>query len=250
MKIAVAGGTGTIGRQVVDCARQAGHETIVLSRANGVDVRTDEELALALTGVDVVIDVTNSDTIEEHAASEFFVDVAGALQRAADEADVKHIVTLSIVGIDESSFGYYKAKLEHERAAADGNVPSTIMRATQMHELPVQLMAITRKGDEASVFDLHVQTVAARTAGSVLVQLAEGPALGRAPDLAGPKEADLVDLAREFVEYRHLPIKVHVDKEAVMGIPTRALLPKNGARIEGPSFEEWLSSEDAAKLKV
>jgi hypothetical protein len=45
------------------------------------------------------------------------------------EQGVDRIVTLSIVGIDDTDFGYYRAKL----AAAPGPVPSTVVRATQLH---------------------------------------------------------------------------------------------------------------------
>ncbi|MHB1212687.1 MAG: NAD-dependent epimerase/dehydratase family protein, partial [Candidatus Nanopelagicales bacterium] len=41
MRIAVAGGTGTAGRYVVDAAVAAGHEVVVLSRAAGVDLTRD-----------------------------------------------------------------------------------------------------------------------------------------------------------------------------------------------------------------
>jgi uncharacterized protein YbjT (DUF2867 family) len=93
-------------------------------------------LAGALNGADAVIDVTHPDTIERVAATEFWTGAAGALQRTGAEQGVRHIVTLSIVGIEKTSFGYYAAKLEHERAAASGPVPSTVLRAIQFHELP------------------------------------------------------------------------------------------------------------------
>src|SRR5262245_22524966 len=112
MRIAVAGGTGTVGRHVVARAREAGHEVVVLSRSLGVDVARGTGLDEALTGVGAVIDVANPDTIERDRAARFFTDVAGALQRAGARAGVRHIVTLSIVGIEETSFGYYRAKLD------------------------------------------------------------------------------------------------------------------------------------------
>jgi uncharacterized protein YbjT (DUF2867 family) len=251
MRIAVAGGTGTVGRHVVAHARETGHEAVVLSPSSGVDVRSGEGLAGALKGADVVIDVTNPKTIEQGPTTEFWTEVASALQRTGAEQGVGHIVTLSIVGIDKTSFGYYAAKLEHERAAARGPVPSTVMRATQLHELAAQLIAITRQDSQAYVLDLRpIQPVAACTVGEVLVELAEAAPGGRAPDLAGPQQADLVDLAREFVELRGEAITVHPDADSVAGIPSRALLPGTGARIQGPTFEEWLAGDDAAALAV
>jgi uncharacterized protein YbjT (DUF2867 family) len=251
MRIGVAGGTGTVGRHVVAQAQKAGHEVAVLSPSAGVDVRGGEGLAEALEGADVVVDVTNPKTIEQGPATEFWTEVATALQHAGGEQGVAHIVTLSIVGADKTSFGYYEAKLEHERAAASGPVPSTVMRATQLHELPAQLIAITRHDSQASVLDLRpVQPVAARTVGEVLLGLAEGAPAGRAPDLAGPQQAELVDLARAFVARQGQAITVIPDADSVAGIPSGALLPENGARIQGPTFTEWLASDDAAALST
>jgi uncharacterized protein YbjT (DUF2867 family) len=251
MRIAVAGGTGTVGRHVVVAAQNAGHEAVVLSRSRGVDVRTGKGLAEALSGADAVIDVTHPDTIERGAATEFWTEAASALQRTGAEQGVRHIVTLSIVGIEKTSFGYYAAKLEHERAAAAGPVPGTVLRATQFHELPAQLIAITRHDSQAQVLDLRpVQTVAARTVGEVLLELAEAAPIGRAPELAGPQQAELVALARAFVAHRGEAITVHPDAESVAGIPPGSLLPGSGARIQGPAFGEWLASEDAATLAI
>lgn len=125
------------------------------------------------------------------------------------------------------------------------------MRATQFHELPAQLIAITRHDSQAQVLDMRpVRTVAARTVGRALLDVAEAAPSGRAPDLAGPQESDLVTLAREFVEHRGEAITLYPDSDSVAGIPQGALLPDDGARIEGPTFEEWLVSDDAAALPV
>lgn len=72
MKIAVAGGTGTVGRHVVRSAAARGHEVSILSRAFGIDVTTGEGLVTGLTGVDAVIDVTNKVTLSAGAARAFF----------------------------------------------------------------------------------------------------------------------------------------------------------------------------------
>lgn len=49
MRIAVAGGTGIVGRHVAEAAGAAGHEPVILSRSSGVDLRSDVGLAAALT---------------------------------------------------------------------------------------------------------------------------------------------------------------------------------------------------------
>lgn len=249
MRIAVAGGTGLVGRHVVEHAGRRGHEVVVLSRSRGVDVCTGEGLASALEGVEAVVDVTNTGATGERAATAFFTAVAANLQRVGSESGVRHIVTLSIVGIDRVRTDYYAAKLAHERVAAEGPVPGTILRATQFHEFAGQMISRTREGSHAWVPELRVQTVAARTVARVLVEHAEGAPAGRAPDLAGPEQADLVTLARRLVERRGEAIEIH-PAGSTTGAPPGALLPGDGARIEGPTFEEWLESEDAAALPL
>ena len=50
MRIAVAGGTGVVGRHTVEAAQAAGHEVVVLSRSAGADVITGAGLGAALQG--------------------------------------------------------------------------------------------------------------------------------------------------------------------------------------------------------
>jgi uncharacterized protein YbjT (DUF2867 family) len=247
MRIAVAGGTGTVGRHVVHGARDAGHDVVVLSRSGGVDLVEGHGLAGALEGVTAIVDVTNPGTTQGPATN-FFKAVAGNLQQTGAQQGVEHIVTLSIVGIDRVPVGYYAAKLEHERAALGGPLPATVLRATQFHEFPAQVLRRSRQGDVARIPNPRVQTVAARTVAAVLVELAEGPPRGLARDLAGPEESDLVTLARAFVERRGLQIDVVVDENGRM--PARALLPGDDARIEGPSFAEWLAGDDALAIRI
>ena len=252
MKIAIAGATGVVGSHIVNAARQRGHDPIALSRSGGIDVAAGDGLLSALVGVDVVVDVMNADSLEEGPATKFFTTAANNLQHAAHEQGVGHVVTLSIVGIDEIPFGYYKykAKLAHERVAAVGPVPSTIQRATQFHEFPAQLLTTMRDGDHATVFDVRVQTVAARTVAETLLAVAEQPPTGRAPDLAGPQSADLVDLARAFAACHAHGIEITADADTMAGLAPDALLPADGAELRGPTFEQWLTSEDAAALAL
>lgn len=250
MKIAIAGASGVVGSHVVSAARQRGHDPVMLGRSHGIDVAAGEGLDRALAGVDVVIDVMNAGSFEEGPATEFFTTTSGNLQNAAREQGAGHIVTLSIVGIDETSFGYYRAKLAQERAVAAGPVPSTIMRATQFHEFPAQMIAAMRDGDRAAIFDVQVQTVAARVVAETLLTVAEQPPAGRAPDLAGPRPARLVDLATAFAA-RYAPgVKIIPDTGTMANLGPDALLPGPGARLRGPGFEEWLNSEDAATLAL
>ena len=138
MRIAVVGGTGTVGKYVVMAAEQAGHHVAALSRRVGVDVQTGAGLDAALVGVDVIVDVINVETLSRSKATAVFTESTRRLHRVGAAQGVSRLVTLSIVGIDRVPSGYYQAKLAQEAAALDGPLPATIVRATQFHEFPAQ----------------------------------------------------------------------------------------------------------------
>ncbi|MFJ9782881.1 SDR family oxidoreductase [Amycolatopsis sp. NPDC101161] len=248
MRIAVAGADELVGPHVVEAARGRGHTVVALDRSTGVDLASGDGLSAALDGVDVVVDVSNSASLDEEAARRFFTSAAANLQRVGAERGVRHIVTLSVVGIDDTGFGYFRAKVDHERTAGSGPVPATIVRATHFHEFPGQLVGRTRDGDHATVFDLRVQTVAATSVAAALVEVAERPAQGRTPDIAGPEPAEVLDLARAFVDHFGLRLELRTDRDTVTGIADDGLLPGAGATILGPSYAEWLHSPEAAAL--
>ena len=139
MRIAIAGGTGTVGRPTVDAAHAAGHETVVLTRSSGVDLVSGEGLDAALDGVDAVVDLANITTLSADEATRFFSAATGNLVAAAQRAGVRHVVLLSIVGIDRMPHDYYAGKLAQERVVEASPVPWTIVRATQFHEFAGQL---------------------------------------------------------------------------------------------------------------
>ncbi|MBO0852300.1 MAG: hypothetical protein J2P18_00860 [Nocardia sp.] len=247
MRIAVAGGTGVVGRYVVECARAAGHDVIVLSRSTGVDTVAGRGLRSALRGVDTIVDATNAGTTEQTPATEFFTASVANLTRAGAESGAGHLVVLSIVGIDSPVIGYYAAKLAHEQRALAGPLPVTILRATQFHEFAAQMIAWNRDGALARIPDWNVQPAAARTVGRVLAELAASPPGGWVPDLGGPGQARLATLAARLSDHLGLGIEVQALESE---IPSGALIPAAGARLEGPSFEQWLSSTDAAHLEM
>ena len=72
MKIVVIGGTGLIGSKVVEKLKQRGHDALAAAPNTGVDIITGKGLAEALAGAEVVVDVSNSPSFEEKAATDFF----------------------------------------------------------------------------------------------------------------------------------------------------------------------------------
>jgi uncharacterized protein YbjT (DUF2867 family) len=251
MRIAVAGGTGAAGRYVVAAARRAGHEVVVLSRSSGVDVRTGDGLPEALRDVEVVIDTTNAATTNRAKATAFFTDVAGQLQAVAAAQGVARLVALSIVGLERvPGFGYYEAKLAHEEALRAGPLPVTIVRATQFHEFPAQVLSRAGVGPLALVPVMRIQPVAARAVGEALVGIAAQPTVTDV-EIAGPEEKNLVALARAVLrkrDTRAVVVPLPVPGRAGRAMRAGGQLPSPGACIVGPTFEEWLDGEDLAAM--
>ena len=198
MRIAVAGGTGTVGRHVVDVARERGHDVVILSRSTGVDLMTGAGLNLAIDGAAAVIDVASVATQSAKKSIEFFETTTNNLLAAEKTAGVPHHLALSIVGSDRAPFGYYAGKKRQEEVVSAGPVPWTILRATQFHEFARQLSAQMRFGSITVVPKMISQPVAAREVGERLVALAEGPPAGRPADLAGPEELRMADMVRAY----------------------------------------------------
>ena len=243
MRIAVAGGTGLIGKLVVDDVRAAGHEPVVIARSNGVDLLTGVGLADALRGVQAVIDVSNVVTISAQTSVDFFGTATRNLLAAGDQAGVRHHVVLSIVGIDVVNLGYYAGKRCQEELVQGGPVPFSVLRATQFHEFAEQL---THRGGGwfAPVPRMRSQPVAAREVAQALVTLAVGAPVGSAPELAGPQQHDMIDLVRRVLRARgsrrrvlRLPVPGAVGRALAGG----GLLPTGPGPRGVQTFDQWLA---------
>jgi hypothetical protein len=84
----VIGGTGVVRRYTVEALRRAGHETVIVARARGVDISTGKGLVNALLGVDTVIDVTNTQGPDAEATRNLFATAIRNLFAAEQRARV------------------------------------------------------------------------------------------------------------------------------------------------------------------
>jgi uncharacterized protein YbjT (DUF2867 family) len=245
-KIAVAGATGRVGHHVVDVLAARGHDVVPMSRSQGVDVITGDGLAAALAGVGCVIDAATGPSPEQEAATMFFTAAAGNLQQASEQAGVRQIVVVSIIGTDRFTAGYGAAKIAHEQAMLAGPVPAHVLRAAQFHEYVAQLVDWGTRGDVAYVPRMRTQLVSARAVAEVLADLATGPELPQAPftEVAGPREESLAEMAALLAARRGYPARIEGVSDP--NDPDRelnengGLLPGPGAILAGPTFAEWL----------
>ena len=247
MRIAVAGGTGTVGRHIVSAASDRGHDVVVISRDSGADVSTGAGVTKALTGVDTVVDVTNTSTFSARTARRFFETATRHLLEAEKANGVGHHVALSVVGIDKIDASYYAGKLAQERAVSAGRIPYTIVRAGQFHEYVGQLVARMR-GPIVVLPKSLARPVAAREVGAHLVTVAENGPAGRATDFVGPLDERLADLGRRLLAYDGVRgrrvVELRLPGTFGRGLAS-GVLCGNGPRIEAKlTFDDWLSSAD------
>ncbi len=200
MRVAVAGGTGLIGRMVVDALQSCGDTAVVVARSVGVDLLTGDGLDQALAGVEAVVDVSNIATARRATAVGFFGTATRTLLAGGQRAGVQHHVVLSIVGVDRVPWGYYEGKRHQEQMAIDGPVPATVLRATQFHEFADQMLQ--RGGPVVLVPKMLCQPVAAREVASALVALTHARPQGLAPQLAGPEQLYMPDMVRQLARDR------------------------------------------------
>ena len=149
MDVLVTGGTGRLGQRLIGPLQAAGHTVKQMSRRGtgpgGVrgDLATGRDLGTAVAGAEVIV----------HAATDprgdpWQVDVAGTrrLVEAVDRDRLRHLVYVSIVGVDRIPYGYYRAKFAAEQVLLASGLPVTLLRVTQYYHFVDFLLDTARRG--------------------------------------------------------------------------------------------------------
>ncbi|MEU4241770.1 NAD(P)H-binding protein [Actinoplanes sp. NPDC026619] len=243
MKVAVIGGTGLIGSQVVRILNAAGHEAVPHSPSSGLDLLSGAGLAEALAGADVVVNLTNSPTFDE-ASLAFFRTTMDNLLAAAQEAGVAHAVVLSIVGAElVPELDYYRAKVLQEDILKAGPIPYSVVRVTQFFEFMNAVLTWTADGNAVRLPATLVQPMAAAEVAQAVADVSVGSPLMGTRNYAGPEVFALDELGRLTLEARGDKRPVVTDDTAGMFAAAKgdALIAKDGTVIEKTSYREWLA---------
>ncbi|MFE0633433.1 SDR family oxidoreductase [Streptomyces sp. NPDC058864] len=243
MKIAVIGGTGLIGSQVVKDLDAAGHEAVPHSLSTGVDLLSGEGVVEAVAGADVVVNLTNSPTFDE-ASPAFFQTSMDNLVAACEKGDVGHMVILSIVGVDQvPELDYYRAKVLQEDILKASSIPYSIVRATQFMEFMEATMSWTTDGGTVRLPRTPLQPIAAADVARMVAEVASGPPLNGTVDIAGPDVFPLEEIGRITIAAKGDGRTVVVDDTAGMFAVARGDVLTGGsdARIAPTHYRDWLS---------
>ncbi len=250
MKIVVIGGTGLIGSKTVPILRQGGHEVVASSRKSGINSITGEGLKEAMTGAQVVVDLSNSPSFEDKAVLDFFETSGRNLFAAESAAGVGHHVALSIVGIDRApDNGYFRAKVAQEKLIESSGIPNTIIRSTQFFEFLGGIAASSANGNVVRLSPGLFQPIAADDVAVIVADVALAAPRNGIVDIAGPERAPFDEIVARYLKAAGDPREVVSDPEALYfggWVEERSLVPLGEARLGRIGFDEWLRRSQAA----
>ena len=251
--VLLTGGTGMLGSALAPALQQAGHQVRVLSRRPGHgrmvgDLATGSGLADAVPGAELVLHAATSSLRDP-----WGTDVAGTarLVVACREAGVRHLLYVSIPGVDRIPYGYYRAKFAAEQVIAAAGVPYTTVRVAQFHPLVASLLRTLRRRTPVLPVPAgwRIEPVAVRdVAAHLAARVGQPPAAG-IEEFGGPETLDVADAARTWLEVTGQ--RGYVVPAPVPGGFGRAF--RSGLNLVGPTaprgaltWREWLRSPAAA----
>jgi len=253
MKIVVIGGTGLIGSNLVALLRRRGQAVIAAAPRTGVNALTGEGLAEAVTGAQVVVDVTNSPSFEDEAVMHFFQTSSRNLLAAERAAGVRHHVALSIVGADRlPDSGYLRAKVAQEGLIKASATPYTILRSTQFFEFGGYIADGATEGDLVRVpAAALIQPVFSEDVVSVLAELALGSPVNGIVEVGGPERFLFDEFITHVLSFKEDSRKVVADRHArYFGteLGEDSLVTGREARLGNTRYEAWAHRSSASGL--
>ena len=250
MKIVVIGGTGRVGRRTVAALRRAGHEAVAAAPETGVNTVTGEGLDKTLAGARVVVDLVNSPSFDAAAAREFFDTSTRHLLAAETAAGVRHHVALSIVGIDRTDNGYFRAKVAQERLIRLSGIAYTIIRSTQFLEFLPGIADSSADGDAVRLPACLFQPIAADDVAAIVADVALAPPRNGIVEIAGPERAPFDQILDRYLRASGDPRHVVRDPQAEYfggRVEEGSLVPLGGeVRLGTTGLEEWFRRSQAA----
>lgn len=245
MKIVIFG-NGLIGSQAAATLKARGHQVTALGREAGIDTTTGTGVAEAVTGADVVVDLTNSPSWADDDVLHFFQQSTSHLLAAEEAAGVGHHVILSIVGADRLlGAGYMRAKVAQEELVKAAPVPHSIVRSTQFFEFIPGLADTSTVDGTVRVTSAHLQPIASHDVVHHLADVITSPPTDDTVEIAGPEPLGVDDLVRRLFATTDDPREVVTDPDAAYAgarLDDDALTPTPGAGtwIAPTTFDAWL----------
>jgi uncharacterized protein YbjT (DUF2867 family) len=269
MRILVTGGTGHLGQAIVSELKREHHQVRVLARTPGSDAHvewitgdlaTGDGLGEAVADVDVVIHAaTNSPAARRgrfklrdfvHSPADVDVEGTSALVLAAERAEVKHFLHVSIVGLEHlRRLPYSRRKLEAERIVRSAGVPWTIVRATGFYWLVERMFADMLKRPIVAL-PAHVLMEPVDSdefAQFIVACVGDGPG-GDREGFAGPETLTMSELMEQYLAARGQQRRIRrapLPKKVQAALTASNTSP--GGRVGTTTWAQWLGRSAPAQ---
>jgi uncharacterized protein YbjT (DUF2867 family) len=250
--VLITGGNGMLGRALTAPLIEAGYTVRVSSRSPRspkarpdiewaqASLETGEGLAEAVAGADVIIHCATGGYTR---AKQVDVEGTRRLLALSKQYGVKHILYISIIGVDKIPNSYLQAKYEAEQLIKASGVPYTILRAAQFYE-PVAkvLKALTTLPIGVTLKGFRWQPIDINEVVEYMVDLVKAGPSGHVLDIAGPRSYELIDLARTWLQAqgKRKPL-LQIPVPGKFGAAMRAgygTAPEKAR--DGLTWEDWL----------
>lgn len=244
MRVAVAGGTGFIGREVVAALRRAGMAVRTMSRRVAGDDRDDHVAcdlgsgpppADALAGCDAIVNLVGIKAGSEAEFRRAHVDVVRHLVEGARAVGITRLVHVSVVEVPGSTTPYTISKREGEAVLQESGLEVTVLRPALVVGEGDDALTNTIRGVRlAPVFPVpapdpgRLAVVDVRDVAEAIVRSLQRPeSIGERYDVVGPERLTMAQLVARVADALGLPTMTPAIPAALMR-PAVAVLERLG----------------------
>ncbi len=209
-KVLITGGTGKLGKEIVNQLLFKKYQITVLS--------TKKRLELPKSVLILKADLTNIYSLKNnikdfqiiiHCASNpkdsENVDFKGTLNllQSINNKELPHIIYISIVGVDKSTFPYYQHKYQAETIIQESEFPWTILRITQFHDFVLHQVIDSLDNKDDSIFkvpkQMAFQSIDIKNVAEFISSIISDDPKNSIITLGGPEVLNIKDMVKIYL---------------------------------------------------
>jgi uncharacterized protein YbjT (DUF2867 family) len=215
----------------------------------GCNTITNEGVDDALTGMDVIIDVSNSPSFADDDVMRFFTTSTTNLTDAAQRAGVGHHVALSVVGCDRlPDSGYLRAKVAQEKLIAGSGIAYSIVRATQFFEFGKGIADAATVDGQVHLPPAYFQPMAADDVAAAVARAAVGDPVNGVTETGGPEQVRMSEFIAAGLKRVGDPREVVADPHAKYfgsELDDDSLVPGPDAHLANTTYGDWVAARNS-----